>query len=377
MDNKELFGETYENAMTEELPEKPEEAVALGETSFTPETAAPPVEEETVTSEQVQEQVHLEAKKGNNGIAVTIVTVLFILVIGLCVYIAVSVSNMIPKSGQEDKEYESQTGDPWEEILGDDYIGDEKQETTEDEVAEPDMDFAGGMHDYPNYSKEDFTGRYYQDVVDCIDESVSYEVKREFQDVLDAKNNVSIYTSYIQLDGNIPGLDEINRLLKEEATYFVNNYEENKTDIHAMLEETGTGVQAELKSYVTYNTESIISVVVREDISLGYMYRDVALRSININLDTGTVLENTSILKLEDGFGQEFRERSNAQNGISESGIEAFSNDEIESMLNDEEALIIFYTPMGMEIGYNYKGESILGWITVTMQDYEKYVPLL
>ncbi len=369
MDSKELFGETMETSAEETISE-----TSVQETyQEMYREEIPQVEEPDLTSEQSQDMVHQESKKGNNGIAVVIVTLLFLLVIGLCVYIAVSVSKMLPQSGQEDKEYEAQTEDPWEEILGDDYIGSD-QEDAEEDVTENDLYFGDDLHDYPNYSADDFTGPYYQDVVDCIDESVSYEIEREYYVVEEEKNNVTIYTSYIQLEGDIPGVDEINRLLEENATYFAKNYEENKGDILEVLEETGTGVEAEIKSYVTYNTENMISVVVRENIEMGYMYRDVALRSYNINLDTGTILENTSILDLGDGFGQEFRDRSNAQNGISESGIEAFSNNEIEAMLNDETSLIIFYTPLGMEIGYNYKSDSVIGWITITMQDYEEYL---
>ncbi len=313
--------------------------------------------------EQIQEQIEEDTRKGNNGVAVAVVTLLFILVIGLCVYIAVSISKMVPQSGQEDKEYESQTGDPWEEILGDDYI-DESNQTS------------GDVSEYPNYEKEDFAGPYYREVVDCIDESVSYEIERKHYDLDEKEHNVYIATSYIQLEGDIPGMDEINRLLEENVTYFAKNYEDNKSDILGMLDEN-SGIRAEIKSYVTYNTEHMISVVVREDIAMGYMYQDVALYCYNINLDTGTILDNTTMLNLGDGFGQEFRDRSNAQNGISEGGVEPYSNAQIEAMLNDETSLILFYTPLGVEVGYNYKGDYYTGWITITMQDYENYLPSL
>lgn len=314
---------------------------------------------EEVNQENLQEDT---SKKGNSGAVVAVVTLLFILVIGLCVYIAVNVSKMLPQPGQEDKEYEAQTQDPWKELLGDDYIEGNLEE-----------DWDAPKQEYPNYEKDYFSGPYYEEVVDCIDETVSYKVKREFRNVSDEKNSIDIHTSYIQLEGDIPGVEEINRLLEEQAVYFVESYEESKEELHKTLEDTGTGIQAEIRSYVTYNTESEISIVIREDISLGYMYRDVALRSFNFNLDTGMLLDNTSILDLSD-FGAQFRERSNAQNGVSESGIEAFSDEEIEAMLTDEDALIIFYTPLGMEIGYNYRKDGTLGWITITMQDYEEYI---
>jgi len=357
MDSKELFGESLE-----QVPEKQEEM--LFEEKITehkvPQEETLLVAEESYSSEQIQEQVEKVSKKGNNGAAVAVMTLLFLLVVGLCVYIAVNVSKMLPQSGREDKEYKAQTADPWEELLGEDYIGGNQDDETDSQ-------------DYPNYAKESFSGLYYENIVDCIDKNVSYEVKREFQNIVDEKNNIDIHTSYIQLEGDIPGVKEINSVLKKEAVYFIEIYEENKEDLHETLEDTGTGIQAEIRSYVTYNTENEISIVIKEDISLGYMYREVALRSFNFNLDTGMLLDNTSILDLSD-FGPQFRERSNTQNGISESGMETFSDDEIEMMLTDEESLIIFYTPLGMEIGYNYRKDGTIGWITITMQDYEDYI---
>ena len=41
-------------------------------------------------------------------------------------------------------------------------------------------------------------------------------------------------------------------------------------------------------------------------------------------------------------------------------------------MLNDDDSLIIFYTPLGMEVGFNY----YYGWVTVTYKDYQKYKSL-
>ena len=382
MDSKELFGEVQEQEETiiQEVQVRDdllsEETVENAKES----EPVPEVFEEKVEfrPEHIQQQVEEVSKKGNNGIAVAVVTLLFILVIGLCVYIAVSVSNMIPQKGQEDKEYESQTGNPWEELLGDDY----KENETQQETPEEDPDSVtetpdGGLHEYPNYDKNDFDGPYYQDVVDCIDETVSYKINREFYDCVEQKDNVSITTSYIRLEGDIPGLDEINRVLEENATYFVKSYEENKKEILDTLNETETGIDASIKSYVTYNTESMISVVVYEKISMGYMYQDVALYCYNINLDTGTILDNHTILDLGEGFGQEFRDRSNKQNGVSEGGIEPYSNEEIEAMLTDDTSLILFYTPLGVELGYNYKGGYYTGWITITMQDYEKYISSL
>lgn len=380
MDSKELFGEAVQQEQ-KPVQEQPAYEQPMYEQ---PVYEQPELKEHTPSSDgfttnQVQELVEGESKKGNNKVAVVVATLLFILVIGLCVFIAVSLSKMIPSGNEKvDKEYEAQTGDPWEEILGDAYKEKDEKDTDAGEVAESETDDAQkDIHTYPNYAKDDFSGPYYEDTVDCIDETVSYKIEREFYDCVEEKNDVGIYISYIQLEGDIPGVDDINRRLKEETTYFADNYRENKEHILDVLDETGTGVYAEIKSYVTYNTENMISIAVREDIQLGYAYREVAIRSYNINLDTGTILDNTSILDFDDGFGGEFRDRSNKQNGISDGAIEPYTDDEILSMLENENTLILFYTPLGMEVGYNYNGDTYTGWITITMQDYETYLSTL
>lgn len=339
MDSRELFGE---------MPQYDEET-----------------RESDMTSQQIQQQVSEKSKKGNNSTVVVFATVLFILLIGLCVYIAVSISGMVSKDGRGDKEYESKTEDPWEEILGDDYKGDEQESQPEAEVS------TESTYAYPNYAKDTFTGPYYEDVVDCIDYSVSYNMERKFCNIEESQNNVSIHTSYIYLDGEIPGVEEINRLLEEEATSFAVNYKENKEDILKSLN-SGMGIDASIRSYVTYNTENMISIVLWEEIVLDGICLDIRLKCYNINLDTGTVLDNASILELEEGFGQEFRDRSDRQNG--RGSVESFSDLQIEQFLADEEAVIFFYTPLGAELGYNYADGGKLGWITITMQDYEEFV---
>ncbi len=340
--------------------------------------------------EEISEE-NREPQKNNNTPVVIIVTLLFMLVIGLCVYIAVSLSKVIPADGDSiDTEYESETANPWEEILGDDFKEDTDEEPQPEEETEEysSDDYADGdysvipdsvwedktwVQEYPNYAKGTFDGPYYEEVVDCIDKSVSYNVKRELDEYSDREKGICVRLSYIQLEGDIPNLESINELLKSSAYIYMNNVDSIKETVG----EDHAGIYADTRSYVTYNTENQISVVVRDEVKFSYLYNDVSLSAININLDTGTILDNTEILNLDSDFGQEFRDRSNEQNGISEGGIEPYSNQEILSMLQDPGSIIIFYTPIGLELGYHYRGDYYSGWITISMTDYAKYLPSL
>ena len=63
------------------------------------------------------------------------------------------------------------------------------------------------------------------------------------------------------------------------------------------------------------------------------------------------------------------RKRCKQQNGMVED-LEYMSDQEIASYLSEEGTSIMFYTPMGMEIGLNM-GEY---YVTVTYKDYEKFL---
>ena len=70
----------------------------------------------------------------------------------------------------------------------------------------------------------------------------------------------------------------------------------------------------------------------------------------------------------EDAFSVEFRKKSDVQNGeiIYLTGM---TDQEITDHFNSSN-IIVFYTPKGMEIGFNYEE----GWVTVTYEEYDEYL---
>lgn len=339
-------------------------------------------------------------RSGNKAMVIALV-IMFVLLAGLCIYVGKILSNGLDSlRTKRDVEYESDSEDPWADILGEDKMPQDEapqDEAPQDEAPQKpsDRENENGDEDgvspgesntyfdradftdnswkecYENHDASEFQGPYYEDTVDCIDESVPYQIKREFDEYLDEKYNICIRTSYVQLEGNIPNLEAINEQLKNVATEDIEYYKENKAQYQQVIENYEAGVRSDVKSFVTYNDAETVSVAVHYESNFCY---DVSLtiKSVNINLVTGTIMDNTQILDMGDGFGEEFRQRSNKQNGSSQ-GIELFSNIEIVSMLNQEDSLIIFYTPIGMEVGYSYRKDGYLGWITISMKDYEKY----
>ena len=113
--------------------------------------------------------------------------------------------------------------------------------------------------------------------------------------------------------------------------------------------------------------EETLSIVLEEDGYLDNSFYESRLISLNFDMETGMAMTNTQILKIDDEFTIDFRERCEKQNGEIY-GLNYYSDQDITSLMNEESTLILFYTPLGLEVGFNYPD----GWVTVTYPDYEE-----
>jgi hypothetical protein len=85
-------------------------------------------------------------------------------------------------------------------------------------------------------------------------------------------------------------------------------------------------------------------------------------------MEKGVILDNNDMLSIDDDFSVDFRKRSDKQNG--EIDYLTYLTDQQITDYFESDDIIVFYTPMGMEIGFNYEQ----GWVTVTYEDYEQYL---
>lgn len=168
---------------------------------------------------------------------------------------------------------------------------------------------------------------------------------------------------YAVISGDAPNLDGINRILYEE----VDEVEEHIASSVELLSESDV-YQYTGTCYVTYMSEDVLSVVYVEYGYLNDRFLESYVISKNFDMQTGMVLSNTNLVNISDQFSIDFRERCEKQNGRI-SGLSTMSDQEITEYLSSGDFLIIFYTPLGMEIGFNYYD----GWVTVTYRDYEKF----
>lgn len=215
--------------------------------------------------------------------------------------------------------------------------------------------------------QEDFDTEYY-DFQNAIRKDLNYQADFDYYERDDFVPEdkaciVNMYFDYPVISGDIPNVDGINQAIYKEIDE-IEEYMESVTDFLSegdVVDYIGTG-------YVTYMTDEFLSIIYVEYGFLNEEFLESYVISLNFDVQTGMMLNNTDLLNINDDFSIDFRERCERQNGE----IDEFyylSDQDITSYLMSNDHLIIFYTPMGMEIGFNYYD----GWVTVTYKDYERY----
>ena len=220
------------------------------------------------------------------------------------------------------------------------------------------------------YIDEKTGEEYYEKLKDAIRYDLDYSVAWESYDYDSEYENVMIYASYPKLEGDkIPNLDYINDYIFKEVDFWVGSFEDYTEEGYFQQDEQE--FLMDIFCYVTYMDEEKISIVFSE---YGYMddYYMTYLYSVNVDVQNGVILENSSIINMDDAFAVEFRNRNKAQNGA-EGYIDELTDQEIVEYLNSPTMGCVFYTPLGLEVGINLDN----GWYTVTFKDYEKYLKKL
>ena len=295
-------------------------------------------------------------EKKNNRLTIALVAVLLLLLItGLII----AVSKLVEAAmGEARAAWNANVGaftEEWNDFT--DELAQIFEKDFEEEVDEEAEAYEDIISEYELYepSPDD---EYYVELADSIRFDLDYEIDFEEYDVVDEENDVTIRIQYAQVTGDIPAVDEINYNLKEDAMYLA--YYLNDMDM--------AGLWIAVSSYVTYMDEEKLSVVVDER----YIYEDEQyynLYCMNFDLTTGTLLDNTEIIEANEELAQAFRKQSEYQNGES-SAVTQYTDKEIAEFMSNEETLILYYTPVGLEIGYNHP----YGWISATLKEYDEYL---
>lgn len=224
-------------------------------------------------------------------------------------------------------------------------------------------------YDYDYDYDHDYDSDEYYTFHDDIKEDLSYEIDWEEYSYDTDNENVLIYVDYPVIVGkNVPNIDKLNETIAEEVSTITEYYED---DYAKYMLDDDDYFYATSKGYVTYMREDILSIAFDEYIITSDYYGYYNIYCINIDMKDGVILDNTGIIDVNDDFSVDFRKRSDTQNGtINE--LTWMTDQEITRYLTSEDNLIIFYTPQGLEVGFNYDD----GWVTVTYKDYEDFLKI-
>lgn len=224
-----------------------------------------------------------------------------------------------------------------------------------------------------NWSEEgqDDSLPYYSGPYNALRNDLSYEISfaNESYYALDTGVQILISIEYPQIvSEDIPYVDRINADLRQEYEFYYETFEDSFKPLVRSTEDTYYVV---IDSYVTYMDEDILSIVYKESVYLSLQndpFQDLSFYCINIDLHTGEMMENTEILHVDEAFVATLRDRELIENESRVLGD--FSDEEIIEMLMDEGYLVLFYTPMGMEVGLNL-GERVIYFM---YDDYQQFL---
>lgn len=256
--------------------------------------------------------------------------------------------------------------DEEEERSGKDVIKKEKKSSGQKKHSDDEnSDDKKSSDDKSEERFEIYEDEYYE-FGNALTDGLAYEVT--FEDYVrddfseDEEGLFLMECNYPVVSGQIPNLEGINQAIFSEVKLI----EEHVEQVAGFLEDSK--YEYLTTSYVTFMSEDILSIAYVEYVYLDDDFFESYVVSVNVDMETGLVMKNNQLLDVDDDFSIEFRRRCEKQNGEIED-ISEMSDQEITAYLQEEESLIVFYTPIGMEVGFNYFN----GWVTVTYSQYQKY----
>ena len=228
---------------------------------------------------------------------------------------------------------------------------------------------------HTNYYGTTMGPDYYEPFCDCIDSisyASSYQIARKYYYYDDQMGNIRVRANiaFAELSGNIPNLDALNQEIYERTASDLFNYLNGSSPYSMYVYET---ITFSVDSYIVYNDADKVSIltdcVVHTDDY--WMNLDSYIYAINVDLKNGKIIENDEILNIDKDFAAKYRAQCLTQNG-SNSAWDPIEDDELAEYLSDRETNIVFYNPIGLEIGaaYTYQDDILSrGWATVTLKD--------
>lgn len=275
-----------------------------------------------------------------------VISLIVILVLLLAVFIGLAVRAVI---GQKDKSSSLH--------IDDDFFGgwysdpDDSEDGYDDWYDDYDWDDESDGYEVYEPSPDD---PYYTEIVDATVQDLSYEIEWHGISIYPDDDDCSEYYSatipYIISDDK-ELMDWVNEEIREMVCKYQDSYREYAFGSYSI-------------GYVTYMSEDRLSVVVRHDLE-GSDYRSLfELDALTFDMGTGQVIPYEDMVQADMELVKRFRSQNSLQNGTVPF-LDQLTDEELLEYLQDDETRMVFLTPVGTELGFNYSG----GWVTVTLKD--------
>ncbi len=218
-----------------------------------------------------------------------------------------------------------------------------------------DNDYYGGYDDDYDYGyyEPDEDDPYYREIVDWTRTDLDYHIQWavESVDPDDPDDDCTYYTTYPILEQeDTTKFDAVNDTIRSIACRY--------RDIYWGYEE---GIST--FGYVTFMDEEKISVVFKHNF-YNKNVTEVRLDARSFWIESGEEIAPEEMTDID----QELAMRFQAQDKIQNNGVEYVQDltaDYLLPILKDPNRAVFFYTPVGLEVGFNYE----TGWVTVTLKE--------
>lgn len=205
----------------------------------------------------------------------------------------------------------------------------------------------------------DPSDEFYVEITDALRYDLPYQVQWKEYSAQNEEATINYYAVYPELTGEVPNMDALNQAVLDAA----------KKDLaycRYVLEEGFETCSVKSECYVTWMDEEKISIVFQERI----YYNGVGIPriyDINLDLRTGSVMSHQDMVDYSAELSARVRRQNEVQNSTDLEDIGLSDADILELLQGDGGTA--FYTPVGLEIGFNYNHSSNYGWLTVTLKE--------
>ncbi len=224
----------------------------------------------------------------------------------------------------------------------------------------PFQDEYGDYGDDYEYYEPSPNDAYYEEFVDATRNDLDYQIwwASDSMNPDDYESELSYYTTYPVLmpsEGAHGNYDRINEMLKEAGLHYKNVFQNYSG---------GTNSYA----YVTYMDEDKISVCFQHQLYEGNIYLPV-IQMWTFDVKTGKEIPVEEMFTADLELAMRVRTQDKNQNGGTKY-IQDLSDEELLEILKDPQQVGACYTPVGLEIGFNYQSQDgNMGWVTVTIKE--------